>query len=217
MELWVKLCIRTVRLAIIIPYICITYMAPVHLIMFNAKLPSYLHFSKSRGHSRMMTAYSSRWNDECSYVFVLSDSRFSYHSCSLQLGLHIGTYHACVESYFIYLQERLLFLFLKQDICWGYSKETHNICFDWDIWKSFFEYALEIWLVGILLSLLSAVYFPLQDPMPEVRQSSFALLGDLTKACFTHVKQCIGEWIFAYISTWTTCSPQEYHVKESSP
>lgn len=28
--------------------------------------------------------------------------------------------------------------------------------------------------------------------MPEVRQSSFALLGDLTKACFIHVKPCIG-------------------------
>lgn len=28
--------------------------------------------------------------------------------------------------------------------------------------------------------------------MPEVRQSSFALLGDLTKACFQHVKPCIG-------------------------
>jgi hypothetical protein len=28
--------------------------------------------------------------------------------------------------------------------------------------------------------------------MPEVRQSSFALLGDLTKACFHHVKPCIG-------------------------
>ena len=32
-----------------------------------------------------------------------------------------------------------------------------------------------------------------QDSMPEVRQSSFALLGDLTKACFPHVKPCIGE------------------------
>lgn len=31
-----------------------------------------------------------------------------------------------------------------------------------------------------------------QDTMPEVRQSSFALLGDLTKACFPHVKPCIG-------------------------
>lgn len=29
--------------------------------------------------------------------------------------------------------------------------------------------------------------------MPEVRQSSFALLGDLTKACFPHVKPCIGK------------------------
>ncbi|CAF0838510.1 unnamed protein product [Adineta ricciae] len=28
-----------------------------------------------------------------------------------------------------------------------------------------------------------------QDPMPEVRQSSFALLGDLTKACFRHVQK----------------------------
>jgi transportin-1 len=29
--------------------------------------------------------------------------------------------------------------------------------------------------------------------MPEVRQSSFALLGDLTKACFQHVKPFIPE------------------------
>ena len=27
--------------------------------------------------------------------------------------------------------------------------------------------------------------------MPEVRQSSFALLGDLTKACFEHVEPSI--------------------------
>ena len=32
--------------------------------------------------------------------------------------------------------------------------------------------------------------------MPEVRQSSFALLGDLTKACFERVKQCIGIYSF---------------------
>ena len=32
--------------------------------------------------------------------------------------------------------------------------------------------------------------------MPEVRQSSFALLGDLTKACFQHVKPCIGKFLF---------------------
>ena len=35
----------------------------------------------------------------------------------------------------------------------------------------------------------------LQDPMSEVRQSSFALLGDLTKACFQHVKPYIGEFM----------------------
>jgi len=29
--------------------------------------------------------------------------------------------------------------------------------------------------------------------MPEVRQSSFALLGDLTKACFVHVKPFVGK------------------------
>uniref|UniRef100_A0A8C6BX05 Transportin-1 n=1 Tax=Monodon monoceros TaxID=40151 RepID=A0A8C6BX05_MONMO len=30
----------------------------------------------------------------------------------------------------------------------------------------------------------------MQDKMPEVRQNSFALLGDLIKACFQHVKPC---------------------------
>ena len=38
---------------------------------------------------------------------------------------------------------------------------------------------------------------PTQDKMPEVRQSSFALLGDLTKACFLHVKPCIGKYSFS--------------------
>ena len=31
--------------------------------------------------------------------------------------------------------------------------------------------------------------------MPEVRQSSFALLGDLTKATFDLVKPCIGDLV----------------------
>jgi len=32
--------------------------------------------------------------------------------------------------------------------------------------------------------------------MPEVRQSSFALLGDLTKACYQHVKPYVGEFSY---------------------
>uniref|UniRef100_A0A673NMZ1 Transportin-1 n=1 Tax=Sinocyclocheilus rhinocerous TaxID=307959 RepID=A0A673NMZ1_9TELE len=35
----------------------------------------------------------------------------------------------------------------------------------------------------------------ISDKMPEVRQSSFALLGDLTKACFQHVKPCIANFM----------------------
>lgn len=35
----------------------------------------------------------------------------------------------------------------------------------------------------------------MQDGMPEVRQSSFALLGDLTKACFQHVHARIPEFV----------------------
>ena len=31
--------------------------------------------------------------------------------------------------------------------------------------------------------------------MPEVRQSSFALLGDLTKACFQHVLTCLRKFV----------------------
>lgn len=41
------------------------------------------------------------------------------------------------------------------------------------------------------ITMLNLIFFFLQDQMPEVRQSSFALLGDLTKACFQHVKSCI--------------------------
>jgi transportin-1 len=37
-------------------------------------------------------------------------------------------------------------------------------------------------------NLLSLLERCAQDPMAEVRQSSFALLGDLTKACFRHVR-----------------------------
>ena len=46
--------------------------------------------------------------------------------------------------------------------------------------------------------------------MPEVRQSSFALLGDLAKACFKHVKPCIGKLSFKlhinYVLLRKTCS-----------
>jgi transportin-1 len=44
-------------------------------------------------------------------------------------------------------------------------------------------------------SVLKLLFQCMQDPMPEVRQSSFALLGDLTKACFQHVKPCIGDYM----------------------
>lgn len=36
-------------------------------------------------------------------------------------------------------------------------------------------------------NIMQLLYQCMQDCMPEVRQSSFALLGDLTKACFQHV------------------------------
>ena len=48
-------------------------------------------------------------------------------------------------------------------------------------------------------NIMQLLYQSMQDPMPEVRQSSFALLGDLTKACFQHVLSCLREFhlIFA--------------------
>ncbi|XP_078740908.1 transportin-1-like [Lampetra fluviatilis] len=44
-------------------------------------------------------------------------------------------------------------------------------------------------------SILVLMFQCMQDKMPEVRQSSFALLGDLTKACFQHVKPCIADFM----------------------
>jgi len=39
----------------------------------------------------------------------------------------------------------------------------------------------------------------MEDTVPEVRQSSFALLGDLTKACFEQVVRCLRNITFFYI------------------
>lgn len=44
-------------------------------------------------------------------------------------------------------------------------------------------------------NIMELLHHCMQDPMPEVRQSSFALLGDLTKACFQHVKPCIPDFL----------------------
>uniref|UniRef100_A0A4W3H6M0 Transportin 2 n=1 Tax=Callorhinchus milii TaxID=7868 RepID=A0A4W3H6M0_CALMI len=44
-------------------------------------------------------------------------------------------------------------------------------------------------------NIMTLLFQCMQDTMPEVRQSSFALLGDLTKACFQHVKPCIAEFM----------------------
>eukprot|EP00057_Strongylocentrotus_purpuratus_P027566 XP_011682040.1 PREDICTED: transportin-1 [Strongylocentrotus purpuratus] len=44
-------------------------------------------------------------------------------------------------------------------------------------------------------NIMVLLYQCMQDKMPEVRQSSFALLGDLTKACFELVKPCINDFL----------------------
>merc|ERR1719376_1008721 len=44
-------------------------------------------------------------------------------------------------------------------------------------------------------NILKLLFQCMQDPMPEVRQSSFALLGDLTKACFQHVRPFISDFM----------------------
>ncbi|CAB0031945.1 unnamed protein product [Trichogramma brassicae] len=44
-------------------------------------------------------------------------------------------------------------------------------------------------------NIMELLYQCMQDHMPEVRQSSFALLGDLTKACFQHVQPCIPQFM----------------------
>lgn len=44
-------------------------------------------------------------------------------------------------------------------------------------------------------NVMQLLYQCMQDVMPEVRQSSFALLGDLTKACFQHVLPCIRKYL----------------------
>lgn len=43
--------------------------------------------------------------------------------------------------------------------------------------------------------LLRLLHECMRDPQPEVRQSSFALLGDLTKACFQHLKPYIADFM----------------------
>lgn len=44
-------------------------------------------------------------------------------------------------------------------------------------------------------NIMHLLYQCMQDSSPEVRQSSFALLGDLTKACFQHVHPCVGLYL----------------------
>ncbi|KAK4318649.1 hypothetical protein Pmani_010366 [Petrolisthes manimaculis] len=44
-------------------------------------------------------------------------------------------------------------------------------------------------------NIMQLLFQAMQDPMPDVRQSSFALLGDLTKACFHHVAPYISEFM----------------------
>ncbi|XP_053666276.1 transportin-1 isoform X1 [Anopheles marshallii] len=44
-------------------------------------------------------------------------------------------------------------------------------------------------------NIMQLLYQCMQDSMPEVRQSSFALLGDLTKACFQHVHPHIADFL----------------------
>ena len=44
-------------------------------------------------------------------------------------------------------------------------------------------------------NILTLLYQCTRDPVAEVRQSSFALLGDLTKACFEHIRPALGDFM----------------------
>ncbi|CAG9759260.1 unnamed protein product [Ceutorhynchus assimilis] len=44
-------------------------------------------------------------------------------------------------------------------------------------------------------TIMQLLHLCMQDSMPEVRQSSFALLGDLTKACFQHVRPHVANFL----------------------
>ncbi|XP_011405788.1 PREDICTED: transportin-1 isoform X2 [Amphimedon queenslandica] len=44
-------------------------------------------------------------------------------------------------------------------------------------------------------NIMSLLFECMQDPLHDVRQSSFALLGDLTKACFQHVEPCVDNFM----------------------
>ena len=44
-------------------------------------------------------------------------------------------------------------------------------------------------------NLITLLYHCMQDRIPEVRQSSFALLGDLTRACYQYVQPLINQFI----------------------
>lgn len=46
-------------------------------------------------------------------------------------------------------------------------------------------------------NMMQLLFQCMQDNTPEVKQSSFALLGDLTKACFEHVRPCTRKCLFA--------------------
>jgi len=59
-------------------------------------------------------------------------------------------------------------------------------------------------------NIMQLLYQCMQDPMPEVRQSSFALLGDLTKACFQHVLPCICKYETADCSIYVVCVMYKY-------
>lgn len=44
-------------------------------------------------------------------------------------------------------------------------------------------------------NLISLLHQCAQDPQLDVRQSTFALLGDLTKVCFSHIKPQVGAFM----------------------
>ena len=44
--------------------------------------------------------------------------------------------------------------------------------------------------------ILPLLFVCMRDTVSEVRQSSFALLGDLTKACFVHIKPVLGKLVY---------------------
>uniref|UniRef100_A0A5K3G1Q8 TNPO1 protein n=1 Tax=Mesocestoides corti TaxID=53468 RepID=A0A5K3G1Q8_MESCO len=152
------------------------------------------HLNKKEHEDLLMPALFAKWNtlkDDDKDLFPLLEC---LSSVATALGIGFLPYCAPVFNRCVALVEKTIQQSIQPEVFERPDKDFMVVSLDLlsGITEGLGNHIEPLMANSHLVSLLHQCA---QDPQPDVRQSTFALLGDLTKVCFAHIKPQVSSFM----------------------